>query len=381
MAMQLNTQHKGWHSTGLNKCPCTATNLPLRFPIKDASLWQKSWEGAIHSLLPQDKPLVQGRWRSTEEGARPTADRRPQREELGALRAHRPPLSTLASLGRARVSGIQPRALSYLERQGGRWGRAAPAGLEERTMPAEPGAPGPRGRARALSAPRALRAGCRRLATSPGPGAFSRGGGSQGLGKGASHGVLSLRVRAPHVPRGRTARPGLPARGGTAATVAHAASRARGSAWPGLPPSTGPGGRGSASAPPPCIHVPGFLLSLFPLVGSRATGSSWCLCPTALPLRGRGSRAPREPEGPACREAGPGTRERASLFRAPCGRSPGGSQGGAGARRGGPQLHGEEGSFHLLLLSHVLQGLGWSSRVDFQTSVPRDAKAGSCGQA
>lgn len=90
---------------------------------------------------------MQGRWRSTEEGARPTADRRPQREELGALRAHRPPLSTLASLGRARVSGIQPRALSYLERQGGRRGRAAPAGLEERTMPAEPGAPGPRGRA------------------------------------------------------------------------------------------------------------------------------------------------------------------------------------------------------------------------------------------
>ena len=247
-------------------------------------------------------------------------------------------------------------------------------------MPAEPGAPGPRGGARALSAPRAPRAGGGRLATSPGPGAFSRGGGL-GLGKGASHGVLSLRVRAPHVPRGGTARPGLPARGGTAATVAHAASRPRGSAWPGLPPSTGPGGGGSASAPPACIHVPGFLLSLFLLLGSGANGSSWCLCPTALPLRGRGSRAPREPEGPACREAGPGARERASLLRAPCGRSPGGSQGGAGARRGGPQLHGEEGSFHLLLLSHVLQGLGCSSRVDFQTSVPRDAKAGSCGQA
>lgn len=273
----------------------------------------------------------------------------------GGPAGHRPPRPLLSSLGRARVSGIAPHTLSYLERQGGRRGGAAPAGLEGRTVPAEPGAAGPRGGARALSAPRGRGAAGRRLGSAPGPRALSAVG-SLGLRKGAPRGVPSLRAGT-----GRTVRPGSPARRGAAAAVGHAGSRARGSAWPGLPPSTRAGGGrrgapatgGSASAPPPRIQGPGFLLALR---GSRATGGSWRRGPTARPRRGRASPG-RGPEGPARRGAGPGTGERAALLRAPRGRGPGWSRGGAHARRGRPQLHEEEGCFRLLVpLGHGLRG-------------------------
>lgn len=252
-------------------------------------------------------------------------------------------------------------------------------------MPAEPGAAGPRGGALILSARWARGAAGRRLGSAPGPLALSALG-SLGLRKGALRGVLSLRAGAPHVPAGRTVRPGSPAHRGAAAAVAHAGSRARGSAWPGLPPSTraGGGGRGapetggSASAPLPRIQGPGFLLSLR---GSRATGGGWRRGPTARPRRGRASPG-RGPEGPARRGAGPGTRERAALLRAPRGRGPGWSRGGAHARRGRPQLHEEEGRFHLLMpLGHGLRGLGWVPPGRLQTSGPTDAKVGSGGRA
>lgn len=254
---------------------------------------------------------------------------------------------------------INPNKRLCLEWQGGRRGGEAPAGQEGRTIPAEPGPPGPRGGAGAPRAPQGAWAGGWRFGPSPGHSAVFSPVGSLGLADGASQGVPRLRVCAPHVWRSSTERPVLPDRGGTAAVVAHAGSWARGSAWPGLPSSTGSGGRsrgrpatgGSASASPPCIQVPFLPLSLLLLLGSRATGSSWRLCPTALPLQGRGRRASGEPEG-----CGLGTGERASLLPAPCGCGPGWSPGWEGARGVCLQLDEEEGSFHLLLLSHFLRG-------------------------
>lgn len=120
---------------------------------------------------------------------------------------------------------------------------------------------------------------------------------------------------------------------------------------------------GSAHATPPYTQVPGFFLSL--LLQSRATESSWFLCPRGPLLQqaqGGSSQALCAPEVPACQEASPGTWENVSLLRAPWGCCPGCSgwrQGGGSAGRGGLQLDGEEGSFHLLLLrlfSHFLQG-------------------------
>lgn len=173
-------------------------SVRFRFPIKVAHPYPtlllfpgRILGSAIHSPLPHNKLLVQAEQMGR--GQARTANRRPQRahreQETPARGAggpveHRPPRPLLSSLGTARVSGIQPHTLSYLERQGGRRGGAAPAGLEGRTVPAEPGAAGPRGGARALSAPRARGAAGRRLGSAPGPRALSAVG-SLGLRKGA----------------------------------------------------------------------------------------------------------------------------------------------------------------------------------------------------
>lgn len=145
---------------------------------------------------------------------------------------------------------------------------------------------------------------------------------------------------------------------------------------------------GSADTTSSYIQILGFFLSLL-LLQSRATESSWFLCPRAPLLQqagGRSSQALCVPEVPACQEASPGTWENVSLLWAPWGCCPGCSSwrlGGVSSGKGGLQLDEEEGSFHLLLLglfSHFLQGGRAFARVEFQTSVPRDANASSCGQ-
>lgn len=241
--------------------------------------------------------------------------------------------------------GIQPHTLSYLERQGGRRGQGALAGLNGRVASVEPRPPGLRHGTCVLPAVLWEHVAGDTTSQQHSPVITVRVS-LDGLWHQAAQGIPRQRVGTPQALGGSKERPELAAR-----AITHDGSWARQPAWQGREPCRFPAGRGQgrpAHATPPHIHTPGVVLPLR-VLRSGATASSWLRPTAALQQAQRtGSQVLCVPEVRACQEASPGMWEDAFLPQAPWGCCPGwGSwrQGGESSGWGGLQLDEGEGSF------------------------------------